>query len=231
MLSLILFILGLLYIMAHLLPTNLMNRLRGVGIGPQLPDQPPSQRDTSSAAHDEAQDDNSYKPTPLDIVLTRALLTQARKIPPDIVDAIFDYAEYWAHSSNEIDYMLEHKSPLRIIGRSPKEDHFLVRSFPIGLTGISDREDLADILQYDTNETKPRPLQTEHEPAFFAQLAKYPTPVLAHPVRKIVFTTRSRDQGMAPTRTEGIYEDGWTWFEAGLERFDAEQQCKPFWSV
>lgn len=225
MLTFVLCLLGLIYIFAHMQP--FIDRLRGIRAGPELSQPPRSRRaQSSNSTSDAPDDDDSYKPTPIDIVVTRILLTRGLKLPPDIVDAIFDFAEYWAHSSNEINYLLEHKSALRINGRSPKEDHFLLRSFPIGLTGLDDREDLADVLQYDTNETKPRPLRREHSPSLFSKLAQYPTPKLAHPVRKIVFTTRSRDQGLGVHRSNDIYDQGWTWFEAGLERFDADQTCE-----
>ncbi|KAH8180220.1 Ankyrin repeat protein [Sarocladium implicatum] len=231
MLTLILYLLAAVYITAYMQPINLITRLRGLGVGPQLPSpSTPLRRGNpsspSSSSQPEQPQDDSYKPSPIDILVTRILLTKCKKLPADLCDIIFDYAEYWAHSTNEIDYNLEHKSPLRIVGRSRKEDHFLIRSFPIGLTTLKDREDLADVLQYDTNETKPRPLRKEHPPAFFSKLADYPTPRLAHPVRKVVFTTTSRDQGSVGVRTgDKTYKDGWTWFEAGLERFEADQEC------
>jgi len=64
--------------------------------------------------------------TPIDIVVTRIMLTKSKKLPPDVVDVIFDFAEYWAHSSNEIDYIAEHSDPLMINGASPVENKFLV---------------------------------------------------------------------------------------------------------
>lgn len=61
---------------------------------------------------------------------------------------------------------------------------------------------------------------------FFKKLATYPTPRLVHPVRKIVFTIKSKDQGWGGAREhKGTYAGSWTWFEAGLERFDASQAC------
>jgi hypothetical protein len=64
--------------------------------------------------------------TPIDVVVTRIMLTKGKKLPPSVVDVIFDFAEYWAHSSNEIDYMAEHQSPLRVNGASASENRFLV---------------------------------------------------------------------------------------------------------
>lgn len=51
-------------------------------------------------------------------------------------------------------------------------------------------------------------------------------PSLAHPVRKIVFTIESRDQGWGGGDSRGSYHGSWTWFEAGLERFDPSAPCK-----
>ncbi|KAF5021953.1 hypothetical protein F66182_5993 [Fusarium sp. NRRL 66182] len=180
------------------------------------------------------QDKNASKGgdlTPVDIIVTRVMLTKGKKLPPGVVDIIFDFAEYWAHSSNEIDFQLHHSSPLRIEGTSPSQNKFILRSFPVGLTGIEDAEDeeaLAEVLAYDLNEAKPRPLSKEHDPSYFAKLAKYPTPKLLHPVRKIVFSIRSKDQGWGgDAENRHTYNGAWTWFEAGLEKFDADQECDP----
>ena len=81
----------------------------------------------ATSPHTGTRDENGlYQPTPTDIYVARAMLVKAIQLPPDIVDAVFDYAEYWAHSSNYIDYIEEHKSPLRILGGSPSENRFLV---------------------------------------------------------------------------------------------------------
>lgn len=49
-----------------------------------------------------------------------------------------------------------------------------------------------------------------------------PVKAVEHPCRKIVFTITSRDQGWGGDRPEfrGTYQGSYTWFEAGLERFD-----------
>ena len=105
-----------------------------------------------------------------------------------------------------------------------------LRSYPLGLTGIDD-DGLVEGLAYDTDEAKPRPLTAPRDAAFFANLARYPTPRLARPCRKIVFSFRSKDQGWTTQPdARGTYASSWTWFEAGLERFDAEQDCEFVWS-
>src|SRR6478735_2823695 len=76
-------------------------------------------------------------------------------------------------------------------------------------------------------EAKPQALEKEHEKDYFVKLANYPTPKLQYPVRKVVFTIRSKDQGWSSdTENRHTYNGSWTWFEAGLEKFDAEQICK-----
>ncbi|KFH45648.1 hypothetical protein ACRE_035730 [Hapsidospora chrysogenum ATCC 11550] len=180
-------------------------------------------------ASSESTVDGGYDPSPMDVFVVREMLSRAVRLPPDIVDVIFDYAEYWAHSTNYIDYLEERRIPMRVVGTSKSENRFLLRSVPIGLTTLDDRKNLAEGFSYDTNEAKPRPLKTEFDPVFFKKLANHPMPKLEHPVRKIVFTIKSRDQGFGGPRRRGPgpYDASWTWFEAGLERFDREQTCDP----
>ena len=73
-----------------------------------------------------------------------------------------------------------------------------------------------------------RPLQRALDSDFFAGLVRYPTPRLEHPCRKIVFYTRSNDQGWrsGDQSAHGSYKDSWTWFEAGLERFEEKRMCE-----
>jgi hypothetical protein len=97
----------------------------------------------------------------------------------------------------------------------------------VGLTGIEGKKALAEVLAYDLNEAKPQPLEKEHDASYFVNLADYPTPKLIRPVRKVVFTIRSKDQGWGgDPGSRHTYDGAWSWFEAGLERFDAEQICK-----
>jgi hypothetical protein len=97
----------------------------------------------------------------------------------------------------------------------------------VGLTGLEGRQALAEILAYDMTEAKPQKLEKEHEKSYFVGLANYPTPKLQYPVRKIVFSIRSKDQGWSSEpQNRRTFNGSWTWFEAGLEKFDAEQTCK-----
>ncbi|OAQ60010.1 ankyrin repeat protein [Pochonia chlamydosporia 170] len=209
--------------MAHIVPNMLLARLRQMPLLPQDREQPEPQPSDKTDTND-----GLYHPTPIDIVVVRTMLTRSVKLPPDLVDAIFDYAEYWAHSTNVIDYQAEQQEPLRINGSSMSEDKFLLRSYPIGLTGIEGQDTLSKELAYDTREAMPRPAGTDHDQNYFARVAKYPTPRLIHPVRKVVFKIKSHDQGWGgDAEAKGTYRASWTWFEAGLERFDAAHKCDP----
>lgn len=70
-------------------------------------------------------------------------------------------------------------------------------------------------------------LQSPPTAKTLARMADYPLPKLQGPVRKVVFRATGRDQGYANNRTAAEYEDSWTWFEAGLERFEASEMGKP----
>ena len=80
-------------------------------------------------ASSESTADGGYDPSPMDVFVVREMLSRAIRLPPDIVDVIFDYAEYWAHSTNYIDYLEEHKTPMRVVGTSKSENRFLVSIF------------------------------------------------------------------------------------------------------
>jgi hypothetical protein len=87
---------------------------------------------------------------------------------------------------------------------------------------------LSKELAYDTHEARPLPKGSDCAANYFAKLAKYPTPRLVNPVRKVVFKIKSHDQGWGgDPDAKGTYKASWTWFDAGLERFDAALTCKP----
>ncbi|KAH7126371.1 hypothetical protein B0J13DRAFT_565390 [Dactylonectria estremocensis] len=217
LLYLAVFILSLI-IMTNILPRAVFNSIRGMP--PQGGARPPAP----------AKKDAPFSPTPIDIVVTRIMLTRGVKLPPDVVDMIFDHAEYWAHSSNEFNFRAEIQDQLRVVGNSPNNNQLVLRAYPVGLTGLTDEDDkeLAEVLAWDRNEAKPVPLGKEHDPEYFKRLVNYPTPKLIRPVRKVVFSIRSADQGWGGEHgNKGTYQGSWTWFEAGLERFDADTTCDP----
>ncbi|KAG5992287.1 hypothetical protein E4U54_003698 [Claviceps lovelessii] len=206
--------------MAHITSNLLLHRFRRMNLSgpPQPPDPQPSDKTDT--------EDGFYRPTPIDIIVAHIMLTRSKKLPPELVDAIFDMAEYWAHSINVIDYHAEKQDDLRIVGSSRLEDRFLLRSYPLGLTGIDGQDSLSKELAYDTRDAKPLPHKSDCDPSYFSKLAKYPTPRLLNPARKVVFKIKSHDQGWGgEVDKRGTYKASWTWFEAGLERFDSEAIC------
>lgn len=107
------------FIMAHIVPNLLLTRLRQMHWSePEPKDPQPSDKTDAN--------DGFYHPTPVDIVVVRVMLTRSAKLPVTLVDQIFEDAEYWAHSTNVIDYQAEQQEPLRINGASATEDKFLV---------------------------------------------------------------------------------------------------------
>jgi hypothetical protein len=207
-------------IMAQSIPQNVIEGLQSM-----LPSFDRSDDNDKNGKEPESTQDGI---APVDVVIARIMLSKGKKLPPDVVDIILDFAEYWAHSSNEVDFKLQHQNPLTVNGGSPTQNKFVLRSYPVGLTGLQGRQALAEILAYDMTEAKPQKLEKEHEKPYFVGLANYPTPKLQYPVRKVVFTIRSHDQGWcSEPENRKTYNGSWTWFEAGLEKFDAEQTCKP----
>jgi hypothetical protein len=121
MLDLVVFLIFLGFIMAHIVPNQLLARLRKLPFA-QFDREPPEPEPSNKTDIDHG----FYHPSPIDIVVVSVMLTRAVKLPPDLVGAIFDFAEYWAHSTNAIDYQAEKQEPLRINGASAAEDWFLV---------------------------------------------------------------------------------------------------------
>lgn len=92
---------------------------------------------TSSASSIEAHDSDSvgsdgsdyedvepYEPSIIDVLIVKAMLNKALALPPELLNTIFDLAEYWPHSTTEWS-----GGPLSIYGgRRDREDVFLVRS-------------------------------------------------------------------------------------------------------
>lgn len=108
-------------IMANILPHAVINSLKDMELqGGAKPsgDSDPMDSDTKDSA--------AFSPSPIDIVVVRIMLARGLKLPTDLVNVIFDHAEYWAHSSNEIDYIAEHGDPLSILGKSRTNNRLVV---------------------------------------------------------------------------------------------------------
>lgn len=77
----------------------------------------------ASASSSHRSRDGSYLPLPIDVIVVREMFSRStQSLPREIIDAILDHAEYWAHSSNYADY----KSRLRIAGSTRGQDKLLV---------------------------------------------------------------------------------------------------------
>ncbi|KAL6694024.1 hypothetical protein J3F84DRAFT_378380 [Trichoderma pleuroticola] len=168
-----------------------------------------------------------FEPTLSDVLVVRAMLSQA-VILPELVGTILDYAEYWARSSAKAfpDYSI-HAEHVGSGEFDFQGSTFLLRSFPVGLTGgvIGSEDGGFSRRFYQTERIPAWPVKEEYDRKFFQQLIRN-TSTHSNPVRKIVFRIRSHDQGWTTDERTGPFIDAKTWFEAGIERFDARHQCE-----
>lgn len=98
-----------------------------------------------------------------------------------------------------------------------------MRSKPLGFFKNVDYDDSL----YTFMAISPDPLSEggEYPLQQFQDWTRSPVKPVEHPCRKIVFTFTSHDQGWGGGRREykGTYQGSYTWFEAGLERFDKNE--------
>ncbi|KAL7792064.1 hypothetical protein V8C37DRAFT_381477 [Trichoderma ceciliae] len=180
----------------------------------------PESKNTMSSA-------KPFEPTLSDVLVVRAMLAQA-VILPELVGTILDYAEYWARSSTKA--RLDVSIPALSTG-SGEFDYegsgFLLRSYPVGLTerayGDGDG-DSSHGLAYPTTSIDPQPISRACDRKFFQDLIKNAS-TYSQPARKIVFRIRSHDQGWTTDERPGPFIAAKTWFDAGIERFDAGHVC------
>ncbi|KAK2018373.1 hypothetical protein LZ32DRAFT_654138 [Colletotrichum eremochloae] len=187
----------------------------------------------------------NYKPTPIDVVVVKIMLEKASKLPPEIMDIIFDEAQYWAHSEASINRPVSAlRDALSVVGTTPEENKLLLRCPPIGFIdfkkvgpafktaplppkpgdGSPVTEPLRSLTLLEPI-SSPTEMTSEAPREYFAGSMERP-PTLTHPVRKIVFKIRSRDQGWGGGFGDrGTYRGSWSWFEAGLEKFDKDRKC------
>jgi hypothetical protein len=164
-----------------------------------------------------------YEPSVVDVIVVKAMLTKALSFPPEIIDRIVDVAEYWPHTTTEL-------NGTTVIARGNNQFHrpsdkslenmFLLRSTPLGLHNWKRVSSAANDIPIERTPLKPQPPGEEFSADDFQQLIASPISILAQPCRRIVFTIRSRDQGFSGVREDhGTYNGSWTWFEVGLERW------------
>jgi hypothetical protein len=79
-------------------------------------------RDTTAQQSSSESGDRPYEPSLVDIALVKAMLIRAKKLPPDLVDAVLDMAEYWAHSTTRLDERIG-----ILGGNEERENRFLAR--------------------------------------------------------------------------------------------------------
>lgn len=87
-----------------------------------------SNTDSSVPHAGKRDDDGTYNPSPIDVAVVRIMLAKATKLPIDVVDGIFELAEYWVRTTTATDYS---SSPLTV-GSSEGEDRFLVSCWHCG---------------------------------------------------------------------------------------------------
>ncbi|KAL8386778.1 hypothetical protein RB595_010398 [Gaeumannomyces hyphopodioides] len=161
-----------------------------------------------------------YQPSVLDVVVAKAMMAKALSLPLELVNRIMDFAEYWPHTSAQLDYGAVPRAVAR--GSSAREDVFLLRTLPLGFV----KQVNSDADRYKTEEAKLLHLSSEHSVEQFQKWIGSPSHTLEHPCRKIVFTITSKDQGWGGMLgDQNTYRHSHTWFEAGLERIDASGEC------
>ncbi|KAL6886284.1 hypothetical protein HDV57DRAFT_515438 [Trichoderma longibrachiatum] len=161
--------------------------------------------------------ENPFRPSLSDVLVVRAMLAQA-VILPELVGTILDYAEYWVRSCskarlNESIYAVR-------VGDGEFDyqgSKFLLRSFPIGLTeNAIHREEEGDRESSDSDSDSDSSISNRHS---------YETATIP-PVPIDYFRIVSHDQGWTTDdQSPGPFIVAKTWFDAGIERFDASHSC------
>lgn len=72
--------------------------LLGRGRGGRNRPQPPQQRNGDTAQEPPAES-SACEPSVADVLVVKAMLTKALTLPPELVDTIVDFSEYWPHTS------------------------------------------------------------------------------------------------------------------------------------
>ncbi|KAI1324916.1 hypothetical protein F5Y16DRAFT_379622 [Xylariaceae sp. FL0255] len=161
----------------------------------------------------------AYETTPKDCAAVKRILATATNFPPELIDMVIDFAEYWACSVASIDFT--NSQPSSIIGGSQEENTLMLRTEPLGL-GRWHPEDQG----LWRTAAPPLKLEMEYSEEEFRRLIDGPPSTFEHPFRKIEFDILSRDQGWGAVdpRDRNTYRHSWTWFDAGIDRFDKSSQ-------
>ncbi|KAK3336377.1 hypothetical protein B0T19DRAFT_396133 [Cercophora scortea] len=191
--------------------------------------------------------EHTYEPSVLDVLVVKAMMNRALGLPREVIDGIVDLAEYWPHTSTEVNYNGAKAVRGAIVG---EEDAFLLRTVPLGFpkspypVAIAHTPETEAATEPATTEPHPhiqapmpqapqaprplpdfqtppppKPVEQEYPIEVLQRLINSPNDNLEHPCRKIVFTIKSCDQGWGGQAIhQGTYHGSCTWFEAGLER-------------
>lgn len=153
-----------------------------------------------------------------DVFVVKDMLAKGLHLPVGVVDTIMDYAEYWVHSTTMVDFSNQQLSYFV----SNNRNKLVLRTRPIGFF----KKTHPDPALYRSQEIQHRELEKEHSVEIFQKWIAAPEHIVSHPVRKIVFTFSCRDQGWGGDPADwGTFSGSWTWFDVGLERFDANAKC------
>jgi hypothetical protein len=188
----------------------------GVPLVPAVDDEKTVEHQASASPTETSGHKEPFDPDLDDVFLVKDLLKLAGNIPDEIALMILDSADYWACSSTTVDYTTLPGERLVLRG-SYKENQFLVRSEPLGMTSWSPNDEEAWRQQ-----AIPQKLQGElPREKLYSYVDERIESIMENPCRKIVFKIQSNDQGWGGNRDDkGSFMGSWTWFDAGLERFE-----------
>ncbi|KAI0440027.1 hypothetical protein F4803DRAFT_529051 [Xylaria telfairii] len=172
--------------------------------------------DKTAELPDEAELINTMERTTADCAEVRRILSKTANFPPEIIDIVMDLAEYWVCSLASLDFSVTKKGEFSSYGGGERENRLLIRTEPLGInTWHPDNRDRWQLA------APARKLDKEYSPEELQSFVEGPVSSLEHPVRKIVFDIVGRDQGWShQVESHHTYRDSWTWFNAGIDRFD-----------
>ncbi|KAL1894613.1 hypothetical protein Cpir12675_003602 [Ceratocystis pirilliformis] len=163
-----------------------------------------------------------------DVLKVRAILSGKLRLPMELVDLILDMAEYWVCSRTQMTQSCSVAQAImgrREISHDSSGNLLALRSDIIGRCAGHDGPDSQTFQEYQPVDRNPATPAAPNEKlctgASFAECLGYTMPELTHPVRKLVFTIWSHDQGWTSMKRDStnVYGRSSTWFEVGLERF------------
>ncbi|KAG9242632.1 hypothetical protein BJ878DRAFT_554887 [Calycina marina] len=172
-----------------------------------------------------AEDTQDYSPSVGGVLDVKDFLFEKFQLPVEILDTIIDHAQYWPHTT------VKTTTSTTVNSGAGHENRFIIRSYPIGFD--SDQQNLDPQQQqpifknnYPYTDPIPWPLERkfpQESTKSLLDLWRAKSQYRAeHPCAKIVFTTKSHDQGWGDGGNHGeTYTGSYTWFDVGLEKISA----------